>query len=167
MSRRRWKDLDRAPLPASKEAAEGVPPPARAPSPAPSLEAADEAWRAGQLLLPGDPAAAALRFEEAGRLLPPSPARAEQLAACYIGQAVAHLAAGSFDAAQLSFSRRREEALPPAAAEFARGLYELAQELRRAGGEERREAVEPLVDLVLGIRLPHPFGFLGQPLTPD
>jgi hypothetical protein len=156
MSRRRWKDLDRGPSPAAAESPDTAPG-----GQSPSLGSAEEAWRSGQALLRESPAAAARRFEAARELLPPSPGRAEQVAACYIAQAVAYLSAGALDAAQLSFTRLRGEALPPAAGEFARGLFELAQELRHLDPAERREALEPLLELVLGIRLPYPLGLLG------
>ena len=116
------------------------------------------AWRWGQQLLDESRwREAALAFHEAAELFrraSPPKALPERASAAYLGETISHLAAGELEAAQQGFARigdRRQ--LPEAASRFARGLYELGEELRQVPRDEWELVTSPLVALLLGARL--------------
>jgi hypothetical protein len=146
MRSQRWKHLDRTPPEPAKGRAET----AAASQPPPEFVGAI-AFLQGQQTIRGDPLPAGRFFGEAieaFRSLPRSSIRADLITAGFIAQAVAFLAGGAFDAAQLAYSRLGAEDLSEAAREFARRLFELAGELRQVSPEECREAMAELIDLV-------------------
>lgn len=115
-------------------------------------------WLEGQhLLRDRRPREAARLFAEAGeRFLSASPPELveDRLLASFVGQAISYLVAGELEAAQLAYSRlARRGVVPEAVTQFARQLYELADEARALPEAERREALGPLAELVLGARL--------------
>jgi hypothetical protein len=155
MPKPRWKHLDRTRPIAPDLLARPEPVPGSTPEAEKPDLAGAAAFLQGQQALRSDPLLAARCFGEAlerFRSLRAPGVRAEMLTASYIAQAIAFLAGGALDAAQLSYSRLREEQLPPAAVEFARGLFELAGELRGLEEAERREAVSELISLVEGLQ---------------
>jgi hypothetical protein len=99
---------------------------------------------------------------------PPAPEDArERLAAAYVGQAVAMVAAGQYEAAPRLFARRRAEgmAATPALSRFARGLYELCDLAARLPGDERAAAGEALRPLLAAARLTATLWDGGHPLV--
>jgi hypothetical protein len=146
----RWKHLDRTP----PRPAEAPAKPAPVPSSPPEVAGA-AAFLDAQEALSTNPLRAARRFGdalEAFRKLPLSGMRTDLMTASFIAQAVAFLAGGALDAAQLAYTQLRTEELPAAAREFARRLFEIADELREVGEEERREALAELIQFVERIR---------------
>lgn len=143
----RWKHLDRTPL----QPAEAQPyKPSPAPQSPPEVTGAT-AFLHGQQALAAQPLQAARLFGEAleaFRALPLSGIRTNLLTAAFIAQAVAFLAAGALDAAQLAYTRLRSEDLPPAVQDFSRRLFEIAGELGEVTAEERQEALAELIQLV-------------------
>jgi tetratricopeptide (TPR) repeat protein len=116
------------------------------------------AWRRGQRLLEERGFVEAARsFAVAGeRFAASSPASslAERLAACYVGQVIAYLAADQLETAQQCFTRQgRDTPLPQGTLEFAARLYSLAEVTRELSPEERREAFAPLVELIESVRM--------------
>lgn len=92
-----------------------------------------------------DHAARAFRAAAAGRR-----ATAERLAAAYVGQAVAMVAAGQIEAVPRLFARRQAEGMSPSPslARFARDLYELCDLAARLPDAERSvvgEALRPVL----------------------
>lgn len=115
-------------------------------------------WLEGQQQLRDRrPREAARLFAEAGeRFITASPPElvGDRLAASFVGQAISYLVACELEAAQLAYSRlQRTGKLPEGMRPFARQLYELADEARALPEAERREALEPLAELVLGAKL--------------
>ena len=145
----RWKHLDRTPRKPSEPPAK----PAASPQAVPEVAGA-AAFLQGQQALAAQPLQAARLFGEAleaFRALPPSGIRTDLLTAAFIAQAVAFLAGGAFDAAQLAYTRLRTEPLPKAAQDFAYRLFQVSDELREVTPQERQEALTELIQLVVRI----------------
>lgn len=143
----------------SAELASGADPevPGERSGPLGELAAAAEWRRAQELLRAGEPLRAARAFAEASnrfREASPSAESGERLAAAYLGQVIAYLAADQLDAVQQSFSRIRTAGeLPPGVLEFARQVHELADATRTLSPAERSAALAPLVEMLLQVRL--------------
>jgi len=136
------------------------------------------AWRAARAAFEADPARAAQAFAAAGAAFAahsPPEALPERLAACYLAEAIGWLLADRPHAAQQAFGRYAAHGpLPPAALEFARRLYALADTLADVPAAERRAALEPLATLLRDVRhvvafydggAPVGIAWVGLPLT--
>lgn len=116
-------------------------------------------WLAGQaaLVREADREAAA-QFERSARAFVRAAAEAatarqdlpERLAAAYVGQAVAMIAAEQFGSVPLLFARRRTEgmAATPALTRFARELYEFCDLAARLDPSERKAAAATLRPII-------------------
>ena len=116
------------------------------------------AWLRGQQQLrDGDAHGAAGSFFSAAHFFAeasPLPVLGERIAACYVGLAISHLLTGMLDAAQGDFSRLSGRgSAPQSALAFARQVYEVADAVRELSPEEQRDALAPLAELVLQVRL--------------
>jgi hypothetical protein len=112
-------------------------------------------WQSGQAALAREAdREAATQFERSARAFVEAAAEAatarqplpERLAAAYVGQAVAMIAAEQFGAVPLLFARRRSEgmAATPALTRLARELYEFCDLAARLDPSERKTAAATL-----------------------
>jgi len=133
-------------------------------------------WARGQALVgSGEDGRAVTEFEHAARaflaagrsMQDARDALPGRLAAAYVGQAVAMVAAGQYEAAPRLFVRRCAEgmAATPALSRFARDLYELCDLAARLPATERAAAGEAMRPVLAGARLTATLWDGGHPLV--